>query len=374
MIKRIGYYIFASFFAVFRIFGIRRDKVFFVATHDDSAEGNIGIVSRALTQKKPEIHQFFLTRKDSFKKPITFFVCKAYHMATAGTIFLDNEFMPMAYTPISKKAKVVQLWHGTGSIKKFGLDSEEGEVADLARKANRRITHLIVNSKLTQKQYAGAFEIPEEKIYITGLPRTDLILDSQEIEKKRQTFREQFPELQNKRCILYAPTFRDEETQKPGIHLDLDHLTGVMSEEDVLLLRLHPFVAANFDDTFVESRYHGKVKNVSQYDGVTTLLAVSDCLITDYSSIVFEYCLFEKPMVFYAYDLEEFRDSGRGFYEDYESYVPGMIVRSQKELEQKWGQWWDAPMDRIREFRDETYRYLDKNAVGRLFELIFGNE
>ena len=112
--------------------------------------------------------------------------------------------------------------------------------------------------------------------------------------------------------------------------------------------------------------------NMSGYPGVTTLLAVSDCLITDYSSIVFEYCLFERPIIFYAYDLERFQKDGRDFYEDYERFVPGPVVKDQKELEQLW-QTGFGTGDRVKNFREQVYEYLDKNAVNRLLELIFNS-
>ena len=211
MVKKLGYYLFAAFFALFRIFPLRENKIFLVATHDDSPEGNIGLVREAFRQRRPELRFHTLTKRDGIRRPFSFFIVRAYHMATAGTIIMDNIFMPMAYTPLSKRAKVVQLWHGTGTIKKFALDSDTGEVARLAERANRRITHLIVNSEQTKKQYAGAFGVPEERVYILGLPRTDLILDDERIEAKRQEFFRQYPELAQRRCVLYAPTFRDDE-------------------------------------------------------------------------------------------------------------------------------------------------------------------
>ena len=357
------------FFFLFRVCPINKNKVFFVATHDDSEEGNIGIVAATIREKMPDIKTCFLTKRDGIRHPFSFFITKCYHMATAGTIFLDNVFMPMAYTPISSKAKVVQLWHGTGSIKQFGLDSDSEEVARVARKGNQRITHLIVNSELTKEQYAGAFAVPKERIHILGLPRTDLLLDEGKIIEKQKHFYEQYGELKNKSCILYAPTFRDNEVEKPTISLDLEHLVSVMKPEEVLLLRLHPHVAENFANEKLD-KFAGKIINMSDYSGVTTLLAVSDCLITDYSSIVFEYCLLDRPMVFYAYDYEEFQKEGRDFYVDYEKFVPGPVVKTQNELEECWKKGF-ADEGKAEAFRRMNYEFLDKNAVNRLLELIF---
>lgn len=369
MIKKLGYYLFAAFFSMFRMFSVKEDKVFFVATHDDSEEGNIGIVAAALREKRPDFELCFLTRRDGIRHPFGFFVKKAYQMATSGTIFMDNEFMPMAYTPISRRVKVVQLWHGTGSIKRIGLDVETGQVAKLAARANKRITHLIVNSERTREQYARAFGVPEDRTYVLGLPRTDRILDEVSMRRKRRDFFEQYPELQGKKCILYAPTFRDDEVGDPRLALDLQKLKEMMREDEVMLLRLHPHVAENFSDEVLEC-CGAYVRNMSAYPGVTTLMAAADCLITDYSSIIYEYCLLGRPMVFYAYDLQKFREKGRDFYEEYEQYVPGPVVQSQQELVNIWQQGFEWK-EKVADFRRKEFEFLDKNAMKRLLELIF---
>lgn len=372
MIKKLGYLVFAFCFSVFRLVPLNRNKVFFVATHDDSDEGNIGITAAAVRETMPEKKCIFLTRRDGIRRPFSFFIGKAFHMATAAVVFLDNEFMPLAYTPVSSRAKVVQLWHGTGTIKKFGLDSDTGEVARLAQKANNRLTHLIVNSEQTKKQYAGAFGVAEERIYILGLPRTDLILDEEKMQQLRSRFYEQYPKLRDKSCTLYAPTFRDSEVDKPVFGLDFDSFVSGMGEDEVLLVRLHPHVAARCPADVWE-KHKGRVVNVSGYPGVATLLAVSGRLITDYSSIIFEYCLLDRAMIFYAYDYESFHQEGRGFYEDYPAFVPGPVAYSQQELETLC---WEYKADRkqMQHFREHTFQYLDKNATKRLLELIFGEK
>ena len=250
-------------------------------------------------------------------------------MATASVIFLDNEFMPMAYMKFNKNVKVVQLWHGTGTIKKFGLDSDTGEVKRLAKKANENITHLIVSSECTAK----------------------------------------YPDLRGKKITLYAPTFRDSQVENPEICLDFDSLNQCMEENEVLLIRLHPHVAEHCP-VGIWDMYPDKIRNVSDYPGVATLLSVADQLITDYSSIIYEYCLLERKMIFYAYDYEVFQKDGRNFYEDYEKFVPGMIVYTQPELEKNWHTAYEDDSQR-EQFCRRIFKYQDKNAVNRLLCLIF---
>lgn len=370
-------------FSMFRLFPVDRNKVFFIATHDDSPEGNIASVAGAIKKKRPSMRFIYLTKKDKPWRFFSFFVKKAYHMATSGAIILDNVFMPMAYTPISKKTVVIQLWHGTGTIKRFGLDVEKGSVARIAKKGNKRLTWLIVNGARSKKQYASAFRVDESRIRTLGLPRTDLFLDQTFLEKRKRRFfrymRGRIDHPEEKRYVLYAPTFRDDQKERPGLMLDPKKILGKLEDDVVLLLRFHPHVAESFsrdmERTGMPHGVYDRVADVSDYPGVTTLLAVADVLVTDYSSIVFEYALLKRPMIFYAYDLDRFRKSGRGFYEDYEIFVPGPVVRDEqglgKELSCALGKAGENKNGkaRIEAFLRDNYRRMDGRAAERVAAL-----
>lgn len=369
MIKQAGYLLFALFFHLFRLCPRKKNKVFLVATHDAGPDGNIGIVSQRLKEEKPEYEQVWFTRNNTIRRPVDFFVKKAYHLATASYVFLDNEFLPMAYLHFGKNVKVVQLWHGTGTIKRFGQDVNTGTLKKLEYRANQRITHLIVNSEAVKKEYASAFAVDPSRIYVIGNPRTDRMLDKQYLTKKVEQFYRDYPEMKEKRCILYAPTFRDTEVSAPKLHLDLQKTADSLGKEDVLFIRLHPHIATHLKETLEGWKEKG-IYNVSEYPEIATLLAAAEVLITDYSSIVFEYCLLERPMLFYAYDLKEFEQTGRSFYRDYRSFVPGPVIETEEELlsclkEQKYPQ--------KESFVRENFPFLDGNATSRLFALIFSD-
>ena len=108
----------------------------------------------------------------------------------------------------------------------------------------------------------------------------------------------------------------------------------------------------------------------SSYEDINTLLFVSDCLISDYSSIIFEYSVLEKPMLFFAYDLESFSQKGRGFYEEYESYVPGKVVRDTKEVAAFIrSEFYDKEC--VKKFKRESFSYLDGYSMERFLSHIF---
>lgn len=375
--KTLGYWIFAGIFSLISLIAkIDKKKVFCIMTHDAGEDSSVGIVVQYIKKQSSEYHFEFIKEKSAgigkrqgnLKAVFSFFFIKPFHLATSAYVLQDNIFLPMAYLRFKKSVKVVQLWHGTGTIKKFGQSVNTGHLGKLEKRANETITHLIVNSEYTKIQYQEAFGVPEEKVSVLGLPRTDIMLDGEKEKKDRERFYQEFPELMGKKIVLYVPTFRDKETESPRMALDQKLLLDELPEEYVLAFRFHPFVAAAFHEEYSS----GRIYNFSHYRDLNTLLFVCDTLITDYSSVIFEYCLLKKKMIFYAYDLDKFSEQGRGFYEEYRSYVPGPVVEDTRAIAQilKSGDW---EREKIEKFMVNSYKFLDGRSTKRLFHEIFLN-
>ncbi|MGB9979575.1 CDP-glycerol glycerophosphotransferase family protein [Methanobacterium sp.] len=341
--KRVSYSIMAAFFYLGYLFPVNNRKILLIMTHDDSDEGNVGSIYRYFQKQDPNLifkkvtrkNYTFQINKNLFMNLIYMFVVVPYHIATSRTIFMDNVFLPFSAIKIKKNTQLVQLWHGTGAIKKFGLDSEEGWVKKLAVNTNKNTTHFIVGSRWMKNIYKTAFEAEDSKAFNTGCPRTDLFFDKAIIQEKKDEFHNSYPELSNKKIILYAPTFRDEEYNEGElkIHLDIDELISNLDDTYVLGLRFHPRIADKVNlNGYSTGHYKNRVFDFSHYDKLNTLLICCDILITDYSSIIYEYALMKKPMIFYSYDLNEFEKSSRGFYENYKTVVPGPIAFKTEEI------------------------------------------
>ena len=241
----------------------------------------------------------------------------------------------------------------------------------LEKRANKTITHLIVNSEETKKEYAQAFGVDENKVFVYGLPRTDLFFDEIKVEQHKQNFYQQYPELIGKKLVLFAPTLRDHEISRPKLALDTAKIGKELSKDYVFMLRLHPFVMEHYQkEGLLSPSLKDNVISMSTYPDINTLLLVADYLITDYSSVIFEYCLMEKPMIFYAYDLEEFSDQGRGFYRTYEEYVPGPITQSTETIAEllKKDQF---DLEQVKTFVNKNYCYLDGKSAERIYLHIF---
>jgi CDP-ribitol ribitolphosphotransferase len=333
-------------------------------THDASKESNVGMVFLALS-KLGDWQLIELHRGE--EKRLSFYFIKAYHLATAGCVLQDNVFLPMAYLSFPDSVKVIQLWHGTGTIKKFGQDFNTGRLKRLEYRANQTITHLIVNAEGMKWLYQSAFGIAKEKIFALGLPRTDALFDKERRKKNREEFFKTYPNLTKKRLLLYAPTFRDREAAHPRLMLDTHLFLEMLPPEYVLGLRLHPFVAAAFSEEISEDR----IINLSHYPDVNTLYEVSDALITDYSSVIFDYCILNKPIYFYAYDFEAFLKEGRGTYVNLKEDMPGVVIFSSEELFLEILKA-DYDYEKLRQFREESYQYLDGKSTERVVKLITG--
>jgi CDP-ribitol ribitolphosphotransferase len=229
----------------------------------------------------------------------------------------------------SQENVIVQLWHAPGASKKFG-GSVDIESRPILKKISDNTDYLIVTSDDIKKYYAEAFQISENKIKALGLPRMDYYFENHDTQKLKNKFCKDYGISPDKKIILYAPTFRDEEKFNNVFdYLDLEKFNKELSDEYVLALRLHPKIK-NFYKDDISSK--GQYIDVSDFESEQELMLLSDMLITDYSSIMIEYAILNRPIVFFTYDLDTYLSHERGFYYDFKKTVPGPIVYTSDEL------------------------------------------
>ncbi len=245
-----------------------------------------------------------------------------------------------------KKNQVfIQCWHGT-PLKRLGCDLLHFDnVLNTIKEMKKRykveaskFTYFLSPSKFASEKFISAWnlsEIGKENIIIEkGYPRNDFLFnytqeDVQKIKKKLGI------ENDNRKIILYAPTYRSNQhdaeigyTYKEEI--DFEQLKEKIGKDYIILFRAHYFVANNFDF----EKYKGFVFDVSKADDINELYIISDLLITDYSSVFFDYANLKRPIIFYMYDLEHYRDKSNGFYINLDE-LPGKIVTTQSKLEEE---------------------------------------
>ena len=252
------------------------------------------------------------------------------NLVTSKYVFLNDNFFPVAFMSFKDETIVTQLWHAPGAFKKFGGSVSDEDTKEMLLKISKNTDYLIVSSKNIEDYYSEAFQISKDKIKPLGLPRADYYFENHDVNELKFRFCNRYDIDYDKKIILYAPTFRDEEKYNNVFnYLDLDEFNDAFGDEYVLALRLHPKIKDFYSgDISSEGRY----VDCSDYKSEQELLLISDILITDYSSIMIEFAMLNKPIVFFTYDFDSYLNNERGFYFDFKSNVPGPVVCNSKQL------------------------------------------
>ena len=330
-----------AFRLVFRVARAARPRngrrILFTSDSNDRLAGNLKLVhdrmkARGL-DRRHELRTLF-SSPGANGRSIRNRLLLPVHLARADVVVLDD-FHPLVYQlEFDPDVKVVQLWHASGAFKTVGYSrvGRPGAPSPFGR-AHKNYTHAIVSSRFEVPHYAEAFGIPESRVHPTGIPRMDRFFDSARRAANREATLGGFPAARGRMTILFAPTFRGHGARGARYDvelLDYAALHRLCVEKDaVVIFRMHPFVRAplRIPDALRDRLLEASGAGID----VNDLLPAVDLLITDYSSIVFEFAALGRPMLFFAYDLDTYL-FGRGFYVPYQEFVPGRIVRTFPEL------------------------------------------
>ncbi|WP_142317627.1 MULTISPECIES: CDP-glycerol glycerophosphotransferase family protein [Bacillus] len=283
---------------------------------------------------KYEVDSYSNVKSYKFEtKNILHTIKSIYHLSTSQYIIVDNYFGSLAKVKFKKGVECIQIWHAAGAFKKFGLLAPSFKKRSL-RAQNRFMNvyknfhKIVVGSEALSDIYKEAFALSDNNILKTGIPRTDLFFDERRQQKVKDNIFIVNPNLKDKKVILYAPTFRDKELVDFDLHLDIDEMYKQLKDEYILIVKLHPAIRNTCN---YEEKYEGFLYDYSLYPNINDLFLVTDILVTDYSSIPFEFCLLNKPIIFFAYDLKKYMKK-RGIIGDYVSDVPGPVVYTTEEV------------------------------------------
>lgn len=270
-------------------------------------------------------------------KPVKRFSIKWMFLMARAKYWITNSRMPI-WIPKPKHTIYLQTWHGT-PLKKLANDIEEvrmpgtntKQYKNNFHKESRRWDYLVSPNAYSTEIFKRAFEF-SETIIESGYPRND-ILYSNKKSKLSDEIKTKLNLPSNKKIILYAPTWRDNQYFEVGkykfdLQMDLRKMKENLGEEYVIVLRMHYLVAENLD----LSPYSGFAYDFSNYADIRDLYLISDLLITDYSSVFFDYSNLKRPILFYVYDIDHYRDDIRGFYFDLSKEAPGPLITTTEEL------------------------------------------
>lgn len=279
----------------------------------------------------------------------------------------------------------LQTWHGT-PLKKIGCDVEKtgnamtkfSQINNIYTEESRKISYMISPSAYCTEKFISAFRMrdvnKEDRVLTTGYPRNDFLFKATEEDCARIKKELNIPK--GKKVILYAPTFRDNKySAAAGFELanyiDFGKAEECLGNDYVILFRAHYFISQRLDI----GEYEGFVYDVSQVEDINTLYVISDILITDYSSVFFDYANLKRPIIFYMTDYEEYKNNLRDFYFDIEQ-LPGPVVSEQEELVEyikKFSKEFE-PDEKYCEF-NKKYNYLDGASTSKkVLDMIIENK
>jgi CDP-ribitol ribitolphosphotransferase / teichoic acid ribitol-phosphate polymerase len=368
-----------AFRALFRLFRAvtRRTGRRILFTSDSRAElgGNLKIVYDRMVERGLDRDYELLTLfKESLatRRALIDRLRLPWLLARADVIVLDD-YQPVIYRVDDPDIRIVQLWHAWGAFKTVGY-SRVGKPGGLSpwSRAHKNYTDAIVSSDSEVPFYAEAFGIPEASIRPTGIPRMDGFWDPERAARSRELALEAYPAARGRFVILFAPTFRGHGMKTatyPVELMDWAALHALCVEKDaVCIIRLHPFVQDRpaIPPAFADRIIDGATSSID----INDVLFAADLLVTDYSSVVFEFSTRDKPMLFFAFDLEEYIAT-RDFYVDYEAFVPGRIVRTFEDLLDAIRREDYAP-ERLAAFRQLHLGHFDGRATDRVIDVILG--
>ncbi len=347
--------IFGKLFNIFTKSKINDNLVSFIIDSNESFSGNLEYIKKEFENRGH--FQFHFYYKDKLS------LSSLKKLATSKYVFLNDNFFPLAFMDFNKETLVVQLWHAPGAFKKFGGSVEN---ASMLKLISDKTDYLIITSTYNESFYSEAFQIDKSKIKPLGLPRADYYFEKHDIDRLRNDFNEKYGINPDKKIILYTPTFREnKEYNNVFNYLDLNEFNNKLSDEYVLVLRLHPKIKKFYSDDIA---VNGDYIDCSDYKNEQELLLLSDILITDYSSIMIEFGLLNKPIIFFAYDLDNYLSNERGFYLDYKKDLPGPVVHTTEELIDVICEGIDT--SKLKSFTENQFNQIDGGASARVVDFV----
>ena len=299
---------------------MKDNKILMLSTSKGSLGGNLLSIKNYIESNSLD-YEITVAAGESIPDESTL----AKELAGSKYILVDD-YEPMVYVlDLRNGQHLVQVWHAMGAFKKFGYARETAEKNSLTHK---NYTEAICSSPEIAPVYALSFGISEDRVKPIGTPRTDLFFDSGYVENAKSRLYEKEPKLKNKKIALFAPTFRGNNVNDgyyPEEFISLDALANELGDGWAIILKLHPFIKNKLNYSA------GNIFDLSAEREINDILFITDVLVTDYSSVIFENAVIGNAAVLYAPDLEDY-DKGRGFYFDYNDYGCGEIVKNKDKL------------------------------------------
>lgn len=289
-------------------------------------------------------------------------------LARSDIIFLDDHAPVLDWIKLDPKTQLIQLWHAGAGFKSSGYSRWGCVGGPKSESCHRQYKYGIAGSEKIAPFFAEVWGINKEQVLPTGMPRIDEYLNEQYKQNKIKEIYSKYPLAKGKKVILFAPTYRGN-TQRSAYYpydiLDMKRLYNMCGDEYIVLFKMHPWVNENIN---INKKHKDRFIEVKDYPKINDLFYITDLLITDYSSSIFEFSLMKKPTLFFAFDKVQYSFS-RGFHRDYELSAPGKVCYTFEDLiqaiENK-----DFEAEKVEKYVHEHFDNIDCNSSDRVIDWI----
>lgn len=338
---------------------IKPNKITYISYRENKLPYSMRMISKSLNKLEGEYEEVYLPMKFKntlFNKIRYFFEIfrQIIHVKTSKVVVIDGNNVVITNLK-RRETKIIQIWHASAAIKKFGQDYKR-------KFPITKCDYMITTSSTFIDIMASAFNIDRENVLPLGYVDSGVLFNKKKLKKYKEEMYLKYPFLKSKKVILYAPTFRgDAIYDKKSLQVDLKKITESLGEDYVVLYKMHPIISE--DNVGSHSNLYN-MNNVNIYK----LFSVCDVLVSDFSSIIMDFTILEKPILLYTPDLEEY-ERERGLYFDYKKFAPGTIVYDEEQLVNEIKNE-NYNLEKIKKIKEEFYDYKDDLSANRIAEFI----
>ncbi len=292
-------------------------------------------------------------------------------LSKSGTVFIDDHVPALDWLKL-KDTKLIQTWHAGAGFKSSGYSRWGHMGCPGPQSCHRQYSYGLCGSKKIAHFFSEVWGINTERVLNTGMPRMDEYQDPSYKEKTIERLYETFPMCKGKEVILFAPTYRgknNKDAHYPYELIDWERLAEVCKDRYVVLFKMHPWV---IEDIEIPEKYKDIMVDVKNYPNINDLFYITNLLITDYSSSIYEYSLMKRPMLFFAFDEIQYSFS-RGFHRPYRESAPGKVCATFDELMDAIVNK-DFEFEKVEEYVKMQFDHFDSNACDRVIDWLIKGE
>lgn len=354
--------------------GKRKNTILFMSEQNKVIASNLKAVSERMKERGlDKEYRLLFSARSAAAEPQGFrsWFTLMQKMGQSSLIFLDDHAPLLDWLKLSDDTKLIQLWHAGAGFKSSGYSRWGHMGCPGATSCHRQYDFGIAGSKNIAPFFSEVWGINDEQVLPTGMPRMDEYLREDYRKKKTEELYGKYPLCKGKKVMLFAPTYRGRGKRTasyPYELIDFEGLYEACGDEYVVLFKMHPWVSSKVP---IAKKYKDKFMDVGKYPNINDLFYITDLLVTDYSSNIFEYSLMKKPMLFFAYDRIQYAFS-RGFHRDYEEAAPGKVCYTFEEFLDAFRRK-DFEYEKVEQYVEHHFDHIDSSASDRVIDwLVLG--